>query len=97
MRPDPGLVLQEAVIAGMTAKARGDVRLRLAARGKLLAWQQVDAMSPASELERAELLLRRLYPTLHERSLQLILDQLAAAEASGTWHGFQPPDPLSVR
>ena len=70
MRPDPGLGLQMAVIAGMSAQARGDVRLRLAARGKLLAWQQVDDMAPASELERAELLLRRLYPTLPEPSLQ---------------------------
>jgi hypothetical protein len=54
-------------------------------------------MAPASELERAELLLRRLYPTLPERSLQQVLVQLAEAEAGGTWHGFQRPDPLSVR
>lgn len=97
MRPDPGLALQEAVIAGMSSQARGDVRLRLAARGKLLAWRQVDAMAPASELKRAELLLRRLYPTLHERSLQQVLLQLAEAEAAGAWHGFQRPHPLSVR
>jgi hypothetical protein len=97
MRADPGLELQEGVIAGMSSQARGDVRLRLAARGKLLAWQQVDAMAPASELERAELLLRRLYPTLPERSLQQVLVQLAEAEAAGAWHGFQRPDPLSVR
>ena len=97
MRPDPGLALQEAVITGMSPQARGDVRLRLAARGKLLAWQQVDAMAPASELERAELLLRRLYPTLPERSLRQVLAQLAEAEEAGTWHGFQRPDPLSAR
>jgi hypothetical protein len=97
MRPDPGLELQMAVIAGMSAQARGDVRLRLAARGKLLAWQQVDDMAPASELERAELLLRRLYPTLPEPSLQQMLGQLAVAEAGGAWHGFERPDPLSVR
>ena len=54
-------------------------------------------MAPASELERAELLLRRLYPTLPERSLQQMLAQLAEAEAAGTWHGFQRPEPLSVR
>ena len=78
MRPDPGLELQEAVIAGMSPQARGEVRLRLAARGKLLAWQQVDAMAPASELKRAELLLRRLYPTLPRA--------LSAADA-GPAHG----------
>ena len=97
MKRDPGLALQEAIIAGMGIRARGEERLRLAARGKLLAWQQVDAMAPASELERAELLLRRLYPTLAERSLQQMLVQLAEAEAAGAWHGFQRPDPLSVR
>jgi hypothetical protein len=97
MRPDPGLVLQEAVIAGMSARARGEERLRLAARGKLLAWRQVDALAPATELERAELLLRRLYPGLPERSLRQVLVQLAEAEEAGTWRGFQRPDPLSVR
>jgi hypothetical protein len=97
MRPDPGLAIQEAVIAGMGAQARGDERLRLAARGKLLAWQQVDAMAPASELERAEFLLRRLYPTLPERSLQQVLAQLAEAGAAGSWHGFQRPEPLKAR
>jgi hypothetical protein len=81
----------------MTAEARGQVRLRLAMRGKLLAWQQVDAMAPATELERAELLLRRLYPGLPERSLRQVLVQLAEAEEAGTWRGFQRPDPLSVR
>jgi hypothetical protein len=97
MRPDPGLALQELVVAGMSSQARGEERLRLAARGRLLAWQQVDAMSPASELERAELLLKRLYPTLPERSLQQMLVQLAEAEAAGAWHGFQRPHPLCVR
>jgi hypothetical protein len=97
MRPDPGLALQEAVIAGMTAEARGRVRLRLAARGKLLAWQQVDAMAPATELERAELLLRRLYPGLPEPTVQRFLAQLAEAEEAGTWQGFQRPEPLEVR
>jgi hypothetical protein len=96
MRPDPGLALQEAILAGMTAEARGQVRLRLASRGKLLAWQQVDALDPATELQRAELLLRRLYPTISERSLRQLLAQLAEAEAAGTWHGFQRPEPLET-
>lgn len=97
MRPDPGRDLQEAVIAGMSAQARGEERVRLAARGKILAWRQVDAMDPATELQRAELLLRRLYPALPERALRQVLAQLADAERAGTWHGFQRPYPLSVR
>lgn len=97
MRADSGAVLQEAVIARMDGQARGAERLRLAARGRLLAWQQVDAMAPRSELERAELLLRRLHPSLPEASLQQILQQLAAAEAAGEWHGFRRPEPLPIR
>jgi hypothetical protein len=97
MRPDPGRALQEAIIARMDGQARGAERLRLTARAKLLAWRQVDAMSPTSELQRAELLLRRLHPTLAERSLQQILRQLAVAEAAGTWHGFDRPAPLLIR
>jgi hypothetical protein len=54
-------------------------------------------MDPATELQRAELLLRRLYPGLPERALQQFLAQLADAESAGTWHGFQRPDALSVR
>ncbi len=84
-------------MAGMDPCERGAVRLRLAARGKLLAWCQVDAMAPTTDLERAELLLRRLYPTLPERSLEQMLAQLAEAEAAGTWHGFQRPEPLEAR
>ena len=54
-------------------------------------------MGPMSELERAELLLRRLHPTLPEAALRQILRQLAAAEAAGEWSGFERPEPLSVR
>jgi len=97
MRAQPGRALQEAVIAAMPPRARTAECLRLKARGKSLAWRQVDAMAPSSELERAELLLRRLYPTLPETSLRQVLAQLAEAEAAGTWHGFQPPDRLSIR
>jgi hypothetical protein len=68
--------------------------MRLAARGRLLAWQQSDAAGPMTELQRAEFLLRRLYPTFPEVQLRHVLDQLAAAEAAGTWHGFQRPEPL---
>lgn len=93
MRPDPGRALQEAVILGMGPEARGAVRLRLAARARLLAWQQSEAAGPMSELARAEFLLRRLHPTLPEASLRQILDQLAEAQASKGWQGFERPRP----
>ena len=97
MRPDPGRELQEALIARMDVAAREAERSRLAVRARLLAWQHVDAMAPSTELERAELLLRRLHPTLPESSLRQILAQLAEAQAAGEWHGFRRPDPLPIR
>ena len=94
MRPDPGVAVQESIVATMPEGARGRVRQQLAARGRLLAWQQADAAVPARGLRHAEFLLRRLYPTFPEVQLRQVLDQLAAAEAAGMWHGFKRPDPL---
>jgi hypothetical protein len=91
MRPDPGRAMQEAVIARMSIEERQAVRMRLTARGRLLAWQQVDAAGPTTEPERAELLLRRLYPTMPGSALVQIIDQLAEAQARGDWGGFRRP------
>jgi hypothetical protein len=49
-----------------------------------------------TELARAELLLRRLYPSMPEAALRQVLEQLAAAAARGTWDGFRPPDTASL-
>lgn len=91
MRPDPGRAIQGSVIARMTVEQRQGVRIRLAERARLLAWQQAEAAGPMTELERAEFLLRRLYPSMPEAALRQVLEQLAAAEARGTWDGFRPP------
>lgn len=93
MRADPGLRLQLDIQAGMSEDARGQVRLRLSRRGRLLAWQQADAAGPMTELERAEFLLRRLYPTFPEAQLRQVLDQLATARSAGAWSGFERPEP----
>ena len=91
MRPDPGRAIQEAIIARMSLKERQDVRLRLADRARILAWQQADAAGPLTALQLAEFLLRRLHPSMPEASLRQVLDQLAAAEARGDWGGFRRP------
>lgn len=75
----------------MSEQARGAARLRLAARGRVLAWAQADALGSLTELERAEFLLRRLHPTLTADQLRQILEQLAAAQTEGMWHGFARP------
>jgi hypothetical protein len=91
MRPDPGRAIQEQVIAQMTVEERQAVRLRLAARGRLLAWRQADAADLRTELERAEFLLKRLHASLPELALRQILDRLAEAQARGEWGGFRRP------
>jgi hypothetical protein len=93
MRPDPGRAIQEAIIARMGMEERQAVRVRLASRGRSMAWRQSDAAGPMTELERAEFLLRRLYPTLPEAALRQVIDQLAEAQARGEWGGFRRPDP----
>lgn len=60
----------------------------------LKVWQQADAAGPMSQLERAEFLLRRLYPSFPEVQLRQVLAQLAAAEAAGTWSGLRRPEPF---
>jgi hypothetical protein len=97
MRPDPGRALQEAAIKSLGVEARQAERLRLKMRGLLLAWQQTDEARLTTDLERAEFLLHRLYPTMPDQALWQIMEQLALAEASGNWHGFQRPDPLPIR
>jgi hypothetical protein len=97
MRADPGRDLQEAVIARMSLAERQAVRLRLAARGRDLAWRQADAAGPMTTLEEAEFLLRRLYPSMLDPALREILDQLAAAEGRGEWDGFRRPEDRSSK
>ena len=44
-----------------------------------------------TELERARVLLRRLYPDLEGPRLDSIMERLAAEGAAGTWMGFRRP------
>ncbi len=97
MRADPGLTIQEAVIATMSLEARNAERLRLRTRAVLMAWQMADSAGPMTELERAEFLLRRLHPTLPRAALRQIMRQLESAHLAGEWHGFRRPEPLPIR
>ena len=94
MRPEVGSPTMDRRLAESSPRQRMEVLVRLRRVGFLKVWQQADAAGPMTDLERAEFLLRRLYPTFPEIGLRQVLDQLAAAEAAGTWHGFQRPDPL---
>jgi hypothetical protein len=91
MRPDPGRAAQDAVLASMTSLERTARMVELRRNGLWAAWQQVDAAGVADPVEQAEFLLRRLYPEESEAWLALVLDQLRAAHAAGTWDGFRRP------
>ncbi|MEO7295686.1 MAG: hypothetical protein ABIZ57_06055 [Candidatus Limnocylindria bacterium] len=44
-----------------------------------------------SELDRAEFILRRLYPEFSDAQITSIRGDLAQREAAGTWFGFSKP------
>jgi hypothetical protein len=50
-------------------------------------WAQADRAGPMSELERAEFLIRRLYPDWEGPQLDSIMRRLTAEWEAGTWHG----------
>lgn len=53
-------------------------------------WHQADAAGLSDPLERANFVLRRLYPEMSEAWFVDILGKLAARFERGEWHGFQP-------
>ncbi len=59
----------------------------------VLAWSAADTAGPMTELERARVLLRRLYPDLEGPRLEGIMHRLEAEWRAGTWTGFRRPDP----
>jgi hypothetical protein len=49
-----------------------------------------------SALDRAEFILRRLYPEFSDGQLASIRDDLARREAMGTWTGFSKPSEMDA-
>lgn len=77
----------------MTPDERAMVSARLRWKAIVIANHAADQAGPMSELDRAEFILRRLYPELTEAQLGNVRSELARAEAAGTWHGFVRPSP----
>jgi len=91
MRPDPGRVKQESLIASMSSLERTRQTALLRERGMWMAWQQVDQNALDDPLQQAEFILRRLYPEMPEVWFQDVLAKLAAKHAAGEWNGFERP------
>jgi hypothetical protein len=94
MRPDPGREVQERLVAVMSTRERTAVTSMLRRRGLWTLWQQVDGSGISDPVERAEFILRRLYPEMPEEWFVDVLGKLAALHAAGKWHGFQRPSAL---
>ena len=86
--PDAGQRALDERVKAMTPDQRGMVAVRLRRKALVLVNQAADDAGPMSELDRAEFILRRLYPEFSEEQLAHILGELARAEAADTWHGF---------
>ena len=96
MRPDPGRDLLDERIRAASVDERVAWITAKRALGFLLVWQQADAAGPMSEVERADFILRRLYPEMPQTWFADVIEKLAARQAAGTWHGFQRPSPLTT-
>lgn len=70
---------------------RRELHVRLRANGVARVWAQVDRAGPMTPLQTARFVLRRLYPDLEGPVLESIMAQLEAADADGSWTGFQRP------
>ena len=75
----------------MSPERRSATSSELRERGLLLVWQQADAAGPMPEVERAEFILRRLYPEMSEAWFVDVVGKFAARYSAGTWQGFQRP------
>lgn len=96
MRPDPGRVTQEKLIAAMPPSRRSAIAARLREQGLQLVWQQAEAAGPMTELDRAMFILERLYPEMPAPHREQVRGQLADRWEAGTWRGFKRPDPLDT-
>ncbi|MGH2456663.1 MAG: hypothetical protein ACRDHD_10460 [Candidatus Limnocylindria bacterium] len=75
----------------MTPYERAMISTRLRWKAIVMANHAADEAGPLSALDRAEFILRRLYPEFTDEQISHIRSELARAEAAGTWHGFRRP------
>lgn len=92
MRPDPGQALLDERISASSVEERvawNEERRRL---GHRLVWQQADAAGIHGALDRAEFLLRRLYPEMPDQWFKSVLAKLSELHEAGRWNGFERPE-----
>lgn len=92
MRLEPGQAQLDARVAESSVEERVEWTVRKRQLGLQLVWQQVDAAGIGDPVERADFILRRLYPEMPEAWFRDVMAKLAARHAAGEWHGFARPE-----
>lgn len=93
-RPDPGQLALDERVRRSTPAERAEFAYRMRWRGLVLVNHAADRAGPMSELDRAEFILRRLYPEFSDAQLASIRDDLARRQAAGSWTGFSRPSEM---
>lgn len=91
MHPDPGQALLDERIAASSVEERVAWSTSKRALGFRLVWQQVDDAGITHPVEKADFMLRRLYPEMPESWFEEVVTKLTQAYADGTWQGFERP------
>lgn len=94
--PDAGQLALDERVRRSTPTERAELAYRLRRRALVMVHHAADQAGPMSALDRAEFILRRLYPEFSDGQLASIRDDLARREAMGTWTGFSKPSEMDA-
>jgi len=89
--PDAGQLALDERVRRSTPTERAQLAYEMRRRALVIVNRAADDAGPMAELDRAEFILRRLYPEFSDEQLISIRAELARREAAGTWVGFSRP------
>jgi hypothetical protein len=89
--PDVGQLALDERVRAMSPAQRAEHAYRLRQQALVVVNRAADDAGTMSELDRADFILRRLYPEFSEQQLAHIRADLARRERAGTWQGFTRP------
>lgn len=95
--PDAGQLALDERVRRSTPSERAEFAFQLRRQALVMVNHAADEAGPMSELDRAEFILRRLYPEFSDQQLAFIRADLARREAAGRWTGFTRPSARTTR
>ncbi len=96
-RPEPGQLALDERVRRSTPTERAELAYQLRRRALVMVHHAADQAGPMSALDRAEFILRRLYPEFSDGQLASIREDLGRREAVGAWTGFSTPSEMNAR